>query len=464
MSERDDVEVMGSFEHPLAPRRKRFSLRMLPKWAWMVVLVLIVAGAFLLVHKKSALISPTGSVVSAPPLPDQKAGVSSNPEYRRKIDILNQERGSQAEKTGQSSVPSAGGGGHPGFSKEAPPVPPSSYQTNPSADADAIREARREATQKAVDAANALERTAVAKEFDGILASWSSQGASLAILAAPKEATPAGTNTKGNPGKSSGKSGSVKGVGKGIPIIPAGKILYGRIINGLNSDHPLPVLAEAVGGRFDGVKFLGSFQRDNGALVIKFDRVIYPDGETDSIGAYAVSSGAKLRPGIATDVNNHYLYRYGSLLASAFMQGFGQAAMYSNSTSYPSAMGTPVIGFNGMTIMQQTEMGLGQAGMMLGGQAMNAFNTPPTVKVPADTPVGLMIVAETGQKLPKSSSSAGNAPAKPGLVTAPGPSMVPQPGYPQQPMMGGGYPGYGGGYGGSPYGGGYGMPMMPMMP
>ncbi|MHB8544750.1 MAG: DotG/IcmE/VirB10 family type IV secretion system protein, partial [Leptospirales bacterium] len=284
----------------------------------------------------------------------------------------------------------------------------------------------------------------------GILSTWSGAGSQMAILAAPKPAgSPAssrGTST-GARQKASGKPG------KGIPIIPAGKILYGRIVNELNSDRPIPVLAEAVGGQFDGVKFLGSFQRDNGALVIKFDRVIYPDGQTDSIGAYAVSPG-KLRSGLETDVNNHYLYRYGSLLASAFMQGFGQAAMYSNSTSYPSSFGTPVIGFNGMTLMQQTEMGLGQAGMMLGGQAMNAFNTPPTVKVPADTPVGLMIVAETGQKLPKEAPISGNAPAKPGLVNAPGPQMVPQPGYPQ-PMMGGGYPGYGGGYG---------MPMMPMMP
>ena len=91
---------------------------------------------------------------------------------------------------------------------------------------------------------------------------------------------------------------------------------------------------------------------------------------------------------------------------------------------------------------------------MLSGNAMNDFNRPTTVKVAANTPVGLMIVAETGQKLPKETSSGGTSQAKPGLVNAPVPSMVPQPGYPAMPMTGG-YPGYGGGYG---------MPMMPMMP
>ncbi|MHB1758222.1 MAG: TrbI/VirB10 family protein [Leptospirillum sp.] len=460
MPDNDDVEVMGSINLP-APRKKRFSI---PKWMWGALLVLVVGIGGEIVHRKSSSlpISPAGTLPTMPSLPNSKAGVSDNPEYNRKLDMKNQETAHQAEKNGGSNVPSVRGAGPTGISKEAPPGPQNPYRSNPSADADAIRQARRGETQKEIDAARANEQAVVAKEFDGILASWSSQGEHLGILTAPKSSAQTGGNPNGPPGKSPGRAGNAKGVGKGIPIIPAGKILYGRIINELNSDRPGPVLAQAVGGKFDGVKFLGSFQRAHGTLVIKFDRVIYPDGETDSIGAYAVSPGAKLRSGLETDVNNHDLYRYGSLLASAFMQGFGQAAMYSNSTSYPSAMGTPVIGFNGMTIMQQTEMGLGQAGMMLGGQAMNAFNTPPTVKVAANTPIGLMIIAETGQKMPKLSSSAGNSPAKPGLVNAPGPSMVPQPGYPQQPMMGGGYPVYGGGYGGSPYGGG--MPMMPMMP
>ncbi len=458
MPEKDDVEVLGSVSAPPALRRKRFSLSRVPKGVWFGVLVFAVVVGFQIYHKKTASVPNVTSVLPAPPLQDPKAGVSDNPEYRRKIDLLNKERIDQAERSGQSAIPSAGGGGPTGFpKKEATPVPPPSTSASPAEISD-LRKKLAEADRKAIEASRESERAAVGKEFDGILATWSSQGDNLAVLAAPKKVASSLASSNGTPGKSSGKAGSGKSAGKGIPIIPAGKILYGRIVNELNSDRPGPVLAQAVGGKFDGVKFLGSFQRDHGALVIKFDRVIYPDGETDSIGAYAVSPGAKLRSGLETDVNHHYLYRYGSLLASAFMQGFGQAAMYANSTSYPSAMGTPVIGFNGMTLLQQTEMGIGQAGMMLGGQAMNAFNTPTTVKVAANTPIGLMIVAETGQKLPKSStSSAGTASPKPGLVNAPVPSMVPQPGYPQ-PMMGGGYPGYPG------YGGGYSMPMMPMMP
>ena len=451
MSGKDDVEVIGSFSSPgeLSPLKK------IPFWKRPVFLIGLVAGSllgvivFYFVHSKKNGVPHATSVVSAPPLPAGASGVSKSPEYQRKISLLNKERAELAVRNGQSSVPTVGGNEKAGDinnpETKAPPVQPTPPHP-PSGEA-----TRQTAIRRAYDAARTAEVASVDKEISGILSTWSGAGGGMTVLSVPKAS---GSGPRETSPAAKRKSGSSGKPGKNIPIIPAGKILYGRIVNELNSDRPGPVLAQAVGGKFDGVKFLGSFQRNNGALVIKFSRVIYPDGETDSIGAYAVSPGTKLRSGLETDVNNHYLYRYGSLLASAFMQGFGQAAMYSNSTSYPSSFGTPVIGFNGMTLMQQTEMGLGQAGMMLGGQAMNAFNTPPTVKVAANTPVGLMIVAETGQKMPKSSSSAGNAPAKPGLVTAPGPSMVPQPGYPQ-PMMGGGYPGYGGGYG---------MPMMPMMP
>lgn len=135
------------------------------------------------------------------------------------------------------------------------------------------------------------------------------------------------------------------------------------------------------------------------------------------------------------------------------MSPSGPHQTFSRNRKSRTTFGMPVIGFNGMTLLQQSEMGLGQAGMMLSGNAMNAFNRPTTVKVESDTPVGLLIVAETGQKLPKESSG-GSTQSKPGLVNTPVPSMVPQPGYPAGPMTGG-YPGYGGGYG---------MPMMPMMP
>ncbi len=455
MGSSDDVEIVGHFK--LGSGDSPPPSRKTPGWGWKSKIVfvgipiLIFGAVIFFTHRAKS--GPRQAVVpSAPALTSDATGVSDSPEYRRKIHISNEMEARQAIRSGQSSVPAVGG--ESGKSETLALAAPVSREQPSGTPAERNREAlerqRDQKMRQALLSARSAEESAVDKEVGGVLSTWSGGGENLSVLAVRKNRTVPEAGTIAKP---SGTKSGTPSPKKNIPIIPAGKILYGRIINELNSDHPGPVLAQAVEGKFDGVKFLGSFQRDHGALVIKFDRVIYKDGETDSIGAYAVSPGTKLRSGLETDVNHHYLYRYGALLGAAFLQGFGQAAMYANSTAYPSTFGMPVIGFNGMTLLQQSEMGLGQAGMMLSGNAMNAFNRPTTVKVASDTPVGLLIVAETGQKLPKESSGGSTQP-KPGLVNAPVPSMVPQPGYPASPMTGV-YPGYGGGYG---------MPMMPMMP
>jgi intracellular multiplication protein IcmE len=453
MGRNDDVEIVGQFKIGSgdAPPPARKSPGGKSKILFIGIALLIVLGVILLTHR--AKNGTRQAVVPSAPAPASDAGgVSNNPEYRRKVHVSNEREARKAAMSGQSSVPAVGGEEKKDETLAlAGTVARSQPEGIPTGQNRETTERQREQEEsQALLSARSAEESELDKEVGGILSTWSGGGENLSVLAVrkTKSGTPAGIHA----GSGKAKSGTPASR-KNIPIIPAGKILYARIVNELNSDHPGPVLAQVAGGRFDGVKFLGSFQRDHGALVIKFDRVIYKDGETDSIGAYAVSPGTKLRSGLETDVNHHYLYRYGALLASAFLQGFGQSAMYSNSTAYPSTFGMPVIGFNGMTLLQQSEMGLGQAGMMLSGNAMNAFNRPTTVKVASDTPVGLLIVAETGQKLPKESSGGSTQP-KPGLVNAPVPSMVPQPGYPASPMTGV-YPGYGGGYG---------MPMMPMMP
>lgn len=447
MSKNDDVEIIGTVDLGSGlPAQKR---RKIPVkgFLWIALVLAVVGLLVLFLHFRKSPSGPAARVATAPPVSEKDTvGVSQNPEYQRKVSILNEKVATTAEKTGQSAMATVGGLPKTGdtLSQPKPLIQPPSGEGR-------AEELDRKTRLKMIETARSTESILIAKQVGSILGTWSSAGSGLAVLTVKRPAVPgAKAGGKANGSKSSNPK-------KKVPIIPAGKILYGRIVNELNSDRPgTPVLAEIVGGRFDGVKLLGSFQLENAALVVRFDQVVYRDGPggtegtTDSIGAFAVSPGAKLRSGLASDVDNHYLYRYGALLASAFMQGFGQSAMYANSTSYPSAMGTPVIGFNGMTIEQQTEMGLGQAGMMLSGNAQNAFNIPPTVKLYANTPIGIMIVAETGQKMPTAPAPpAAKVPAPATAGTQPAPSMVPQPGYPQ-PTMG--------------YGGGYGMPMMPMMP
>lgn len=446
---KDDVEILGTIRpgggDPPPPKKKSKKRK-----GWMIVGgLLVVVLTIFFVHRATTTKKPVPLPAMAPPLQKPGTVVSSNPEYRKKLAQQNALAARTAEKSGSSVLPTLGADtGNKDSLKELTNLEKSKkVSAPPPPDPEIERERREEAeARQRIQAAKIKsEDAAVTGEMRTVLSTWATQGEGLAVIAVAKStgSAPEG-GAKGSPAPKGTPAAATK---KNVPIIPAGKILYGVVVNTLDSDNPGPVLVQAVGGRFDGTKFLGSFQRNHGKLTIQLNRVIYPDGESDSIGAYVVSPGAKLRSGLETDVDHHYLYRYGGLLASAFLQGFGEAAMYSNSTAYPSAYGMPIIGFNGMTFLQQSELGMGQAGMMLGSQTMNAFNRPPTVKLAANTPVGILIVAETGQKLPKGPAPKAAAPAR--SQAAPVPSMVPQPGYPMTPM--------------SPYGG-YGMPMMPMMP
>lgn len=445
---KDDVEILGTIRpgggDPPPPKKKSKKRKL-----WMIVGGLLgVVLMIFFVHRATTTKKPVPLPAMNTPLQKPGTVVSSNPEYRQKLAQQNALAVRTAEKSGSSVLPTLGADtGNKDSLKELTNLEKSKKVSPPPPPDPEIERERRdeaEARQRIQEAKIKSEDAAVTGEMRTVLSTWATQGEGLAVIAVAKSTGSApGVGSKGAPAP----KGTPAAATKNVPIIPSGKILYGVVVNTLDSDNPGPVLVQAVGGRFDGTKFLGSFQRNHGKLTIQLNRVIYPDGESDSIGAYVVSPGAKLRSGLETDVDHHYLYRYGGLLASAFLQGFGQAAMYSNSTAYPSAYGTPIIGFNGMTFLQQSELGMGQAGMMLGSTAMNAFNRPTTVKLAANTPVGILIVAETGQKLPKEPAPAAAVPAR--SPAAPVPSMVPQPGYPMTPM--------------SPYGG-YGMPMMPMMP
>lgn len=173
-----------------------------------------------------------------------------------------------------------------------------------------------------------------------------------------------------------------------------------------------------------------------------------------TIQAIVVRPDKSLTNGIATYVNNHVLYRYGMLLGSGFLQGFGQAAMMGGSTVTQTPYGSPMEMFNGQNTTTNVMYGIGTAAQQLQNVAQQAFNTPTTVKVAPGTPIGLLFTAGAGDV---TSTSA---------PTMFPPSAAPSGTQPQAGMMGPGMMGPGMTTPGLMPGAGApaGMPMMPMMP
>jgi type IV secretory pathway VirB10-like protein len=236
-----------------------------------------------------------------------------------------------------------------------------------------------------------------------------------------------------------------------LKLLRPGRIYYGEVDTEVNSDVPGPVLATIQTGKLKGARLLGGFTKAGDYVVLKFSSMTLPDSDVYPITAYALNPH-KLQAGMATDVNHHYIERYGSMLLGAFLYGFGQAEMYSGGTGTVTQFGAPVFIPQMNSVLSQSALGLGMAGQQLASVTQQNFNIPATVHLHQNDPVAILIIRASAPK----TVSAPAAPAPPARTAAPLPPVGP---------FGGTSP-YGGGYGGSPYGGypGGGLPMMPMMP
>lgn len=208
----------------------------------------------------------------------------------------------------------------------------------------------------------------------------------------------------------SGADGSGSGSGATFqpPVaIKAGTILFGVVDTALDSDSPgTPVLATIVTGPYKGARLLGGFTASKNALVVQFNLMTLPNMSSSiSINAYAIDAKTA-NNAIATNVDNHYLLRYGMLFASAFLQGFGSA--YQNYTYCPpgtqncsviNTNGTSNLPNNNVTTKTAAYQGLGQVGRTLGQAAAAQFNTPPTITVAQGTGVGILFMSDVRMPL-----------------------------------------------------------------
>lgn len=224
-------------------------------------------------------------------------------------------------------------------------------------------------------------------------------------------------------------------------MIKAGTVLFGVLTTAVNSDEPGPVMATIVDGQYKGTKLIGSIQNSppipgsGGAtkLVLNFTTMSVPYlPESISVSAVAIDPDTA-RTALASDVDHHYLDRYGSLFASAFLEGWGQQISSAGTTVTVSPFGgttstrngtgstqTVVVNPDGTTtttttnaptgssggtfgIGQNVAAGLGQIGTNWGQQLGDTFNRPNTVIINSGVSVGLLFlndVSESGGNTP----------------------------------------------------------------
>jgi intracellular multiplication protein IcmE len=219
-------------------------------------------------------------------------------------------------------------------------------------------------------------------------------------------------NTKGGAGSStsitnvSSKTTNVENTTLNPPdnkiIIKTGDVLFAVIDTSVNSDEPGPILATIVSGKLKGAKLIGSFNLPTNAnkMIISFNTMSVPGAKSStSISAYAIDANTA-RTALSSDTNHHYLLRYGSLFASSFLEGFGNAFQSANTTITIGGSGsgnnTTTIqgGGAGQSALENAVIGLATVGKNWGQVAQTLVNRPTTVQVYSGTGIGVLFTQD----------------------------------------------------------------------
>lgn len=183
-------------------------------------------------------------------------------------------------------------------------------------------------------------------------------------------------------------------------LIKTGDVLFAVMDTSVNSDEPGPILATIVSGKLKGSKLIGSFNLPSNSdkMVISFNTLSVPGAsKTVSISAYAIDPDTA-RTALSSRTDHHYLLRYGSLFASSFLEGIGNAFQSADTTVTVGGTGggdniTVQNGIN-RSVLQNAVIALSNVGQAWGQAAQQNFNRPTTVQVFSGTGIGILFTQD----------------------------------------------------------------------
>ncbi len=208
--------------------------------------------------------------------------------------------------------------------------------------------------------------------------------------------------SEGNSG-GSGSGGKNSGSRKDV-LLKAGTILFAVLDTAVNSDEPSPIMATVTLGQYKGAKLVGDLQLasqggSGGAsrpekVVLNFSTMNIPSFDKSiSVKAVAIDPDTA-RTAMASDVDHHYLLRYGSLFASSFMTGYAKVITNAGTVQTNSSTGNTTTTTPTLSGRQQVLAALGEVGKAFGTAASTYFNSPNTITVDAGTGIGLLILSD----------------------------------------------------------------------
>jgi len=248
---------------------------------------------------------------------------------------------------------------------------------------------------------------AMQNQAQQLMASWAgAQGAATQTYVAGAQETTKTQKTKGT-ASSNGANNTVTDNNESTenntasePIIKTGDIMFAVLNTEVNSDEPGPVMATIVQGPLKGGKLVGSIQQTkslpgtNGPtrIILNFNTLSLPSKANSlSISAVGIDPDTA-RTALASNVDHHYLERYGSLFASAFLEGYGNAIQQSGSTVTNSIFGGSTQTYQDLSGIEEVTAGLGQVGQEWGNQLGDVLDRPNTIIVHSGVGLGILFL------------------------------------------------------------------------
>ncbi|MDR2340318.1 MAG: hypothetical protein LBF40_09350 [Deltaproteobacteria bacterium] len=182
-----------------------------------------------------------------------------------------------------------------------------------------------------------------------------------------------------------------------LPNGPADGLRPGDILQAtsdlpLDSDSPSPAMATIVEGPLKGARVMGSFKAQGHGLLISFTKLVAKDGTETKIEAYGVDPRAR-KALLSSSVDTHFLRRWGGLIASSFLEGFGKALSTRGRRVYVTG-DTVVEESLGKGMGDSAYEAMGKVGERAADQFGKGFDTPPTIRLRAGEPIGILIIAK----------------------------------------------------------------------
>lgn len=229
-----------------------------------------------------------------------------------------------------------------------------------------------------------------------VMSSWKPATQSF-VVGTPKKDKNSARGATGQAGATPGMPGAEQSTGPAM--IKAGDILFAVLDTAVNSDEPGPILATIVSGKFKGARLIGSLSKpaNADAVIISFNLMsIRGRDKSTTVTAVAIDQETA-RTALASDVDHHYLSRYGTLFAASFLEGYGSALQSIGSSVTTNSGGVTEFTQANRSVGQNLWIATGQLGQAWGQSARKRVDRPPTITVNSGTALGILFTADVTQ-------------------------------------------------------------------